>query len=85
MWHGNIRRHHGRLAAVKLARIVLHAGKKPSIDSTPTRAGIPPLAGARFKILADLRFKLAFELFIGFKLHTFHTSKIVPMMLSVSV
>ena len=36
-------------------------------------------------ILADLRFKLTFELLIGFKLHTIHTSKIVPVMLSVSV
>ncbi len=54
-------------------------------NSAPIRAGTAPLAGARFKILADLRFKLTFELFIGFKLHTIHTSKIVPVMLSVSV
>ena len=40
------------------------------------------LARTRFKIPADLRFKLAFEFFIGFELHTIHTSKIVPVMLS---
>jgi hypothetical protein len=54
-------------------------------NSAPIRAGTAPLAGARFKILADLRFKLTFELFIGFKLHTIHTSKRVPVMLSVGV
>jgi hypothetical protein len=54
--------------------------KKLSIDSTPTRVGDARLAGTRFKILADLRFKLAFELFIRFKLHTIHTSKIVTVM-----
>jgi hypothetical protein len=32
-----------------------------------------------------LRFKLTFELFIGFKLHTIHMSKIVPLMLPVGV
>jgi hypothetical protein len=62
--------------------------KKSSIDSTPTREGTVRLARARFKILADLRFKLTFELFIGFKLHTIHTihtPKIVPVMLSVGI
>ena len=74
-----------RLTTVQLARIVLHSGKKLSIDSTPTRVGGARLARADLKILVDLRFKLTFEFFIGFELHTIHTSKIVPVMLSVSV
>jgi hypothetical protein len=41
--------------------------------------GAARLAGTGFKILADLRFKLAFELFIGLTLHKIHMSKIVPM------
>jgi hypothetical protein len=39
--------------------------------------------GRRVEILADLRFKLAFELFIGFKLHTIHTTKIVPVIFAI--
>ena len=51
----------------------------------PTRVGGARLARTRLKILADLRFKLTFEFFMGFELHTIHTSKIVPVMLPVSV
>jgi hypothetical protein len=49
--------------------------KELSIGSTPTRVGGTRLARTRLKILADLRFKLTFEFFIGFELHTIHTSK----------
>ena len=37
------------------------------------------LSTCRLKILVDLRFKLTFEFFIGFELHTIHTSKIMPV------
>jgi hypothetical protein len=40
---------------------------------------------AHFLLPHDFDADTPFELFIGFKLHTIHTSKIVPMMLSVSV
>jgi hypothetical protein len=72
------------LAVLEVPRSSLRAlsfirEKKLSIDSTPTRVDGARLARTCLKILADLRFKLTFEFFIRFELHTIHTSKIVPV------
>src|SRR5437764_15359970 len=59
--------------------------KKRSIDSMPIRIFRPRLRLMRFEVLSDFGLETPFRALIGFKLHRFHFSRIMAMLISMRV
>jgi len=59
--------------------------KKRSIDSMPIRILRPRLGLRRFEVLPDFGLETLFRALIGFKLHRFHFSQIMAMVISMRV